>query len=83
MNRTKLLELILSGASDANMPFDAICNLLQHLGFRLRVRGSHHIFTWSGATGKLNLQSSGGKVKPYQVKQIRAFLNQYQIGNKP
>ncbi len=56
--------------------------MLQHLGFRTRVRGSHHVFTWPGITGKLNLQSKGGKVKPYQVKQIRTFLNQYQIGRE-
>jgi hypothetical protein len=38
----KLLIQILSGASDANIPFDGMCELLRYLGFEVRTRGSHH-----------------------------------------
>jgi hypothetical protein len=44
----KTLEKLLRGASDANIRFDEICDLLQAKGFRMRVSGSHHIFTKSG-----------------------------------
>ena len=43
MNRRTLLDRILSGRSDTNIPFEATCNLLENLGFKKRVKGSHHI----------------------------------------
>jgi hypothetical protein len=49
----KTLEKLLRGASDANIRFDEICDLLQAKGFRMRVSGSHHISpnpaSWSGS----------------------------------
>ncbi|TAK62363.1 MAG: type II toxin-antitoxin system HicA family toxin [Bacteroidetes bacterium] len=44
----KLLWTILSGYSDANIAFEELCQLLLHLGFEERVRGSHHIFSREG-----------------------------------
>ncbi len=40
-----------------------------------RISGSHHIFKtpWPGDP-RLNLQSSKGKAKPYQVEQVTAAL---------
>jgi hypothetical protein len=35
----KLLEKILSGAADANIPFDGLCLLLQRLGFMKQTNG--------------------------------------------
>jgi hypothetical protein len=43
--RDKLLVKILLIASDANIPFDLLCQLLRTLGFDERIRGSHHIFS--------------------------------------
>ena len=40
----KLLIRIMSGQSDANIPFVELCNLLLALGFKERVKGDHHIF---------------------------------------
>lgn len=45
----KLLLKILRGNSDANIPFDRLCELLHALGFDERIRGSHHIFSKEGA----------------------------------
>ncbi|MBI5788808.1 MAG: type II toxin-antitoxin system HicA family toxin [Candidatus Schekmanbacteria bacterium] len=78
----KLLEQILRGASDANISFPDVCQLLQKLGFDKRMRGSHHIFTKSGVVEILNLQPKGGKAKPYQVKQIRHMIVKYKLGGK-
>jgi hypothetical protein len=51
--------------------------LLEKLGFQLRIKGDHHIFTKSGVDEILNLQPNGGKAKPYQVKQVRKLLTTY------
>jgi hypothetical protein len=79
----KLLFRILRGASDANIPFDGVRTLLQSLGFRERIRGDHHIFTKKGVEEILNLQPrSGGKAKPYQVKQVRKVILNYRLGGQ-
>ena len=46
--QAKFLDRILRGTSDKNIEFDALCNLLNQLGFVERVRGDHHIFTKDG-----------------------------------
>jgi hypothetical protein len=81
MNRDKLLDRILSGASDANIRFDELCGLLRSLGFAERHKGSsHHIFTYEGVIEILNLQPlRDGHAKPYQVKQVRNLLLKYRI----
>ena len=48
--RRKFIDTILSGRSDANIPFEQTVNLLEYLGFDKRIRGSHHIFTREGGS---------------------------------
>ncbi len=43
--RKKIFARVLRGASDANIAFNELCELLRDLGFDERVRGSHRIFT--------------------------------------
>jgi predicted RNA binding protein YcfA (HicA-like mRNA interferase family) len=76
----KLLAKILSGASDTNISFEQLCQLLIRLGFDERIRGSHHIFTKEGVEEILNLQPKQGKAKAYQAKQVREMLLKYQLG---
>ena len=78
----KLLAKILLGASDTNIFFDQLCQLLIKLGFDERIRGSHHIFTKEGVEEILNLQPKQGKAKTYQVKQVREVLRKYQLGGQ-
>lgn len=40
----KLIFQILRGTSDANISFSDLINLMQHFGFEMRIKGSHHIF---------------------------------------
>jgi hypothetical protein len=75
----KLLERILLGTADANIPFDGLCALLQKLGFQRRMRGSHHIFYMEGVEEILNLQPRGSSAKPYQVKQVRGMILKYKL----
>jgi len=78
-SRAKLLERILLGTSDANIPFEQLRTLLRELGFDERIKGSHHIFTRSGIPEILNLQPKKGKVKVYQVRQIRGIILKYRL----
>lgn len=78
----KLLECILRGTSDANIPFAQMCQLLKKLEFEERIRGSHHIFTKDGIEEIINLQSRGAKAKPYQVKQVRNVILKYKLGGQ-
>jgi len=73
----KLLSQVVSGRADANISFANLCQLLRRLGFSERTRGSHHIFSRAGIEDRINLQESGAKAKPYQVRQVRAVIVKY------
>ena len=78
----KLLLQILQGASDANISFNDLCNLLKKLTFDERIGGSHHIFRKEGIVEKINLQRDGSKAKAYQVRQVRNVILKYNLGGK-
>lgn len=78
----QLLERIIHGRSDANIPFARMCQLLKRLGFEERIRGSHHIFSRDDIEEIINLQSKGSMSKPYQVKQVRNLILKYKLGGK-
>lgn len=75
----KLLLRILRGTSDTNISFADLCQILSHVGFDERIRGSHHIFIKEGVAEILNLQPKAGKAKVYQVKQVRELLIKYKL----
>ncbi len=77
--RRKLLERILSGGSNANIPFEQTRTLLRTLGFSESIRGSHHKFVREGVEELINLQEVEGKCKPYQVRQVREILPRYNL----
>ena len=81
MRVAKTLRRLLSGASDAAIRFDDLCTLLESLGFDKRVKGSHHLFRKAGVEEKINLQREGNNAKPYQVKQARAVILKYKLGD--
>ncbi|MDZ7593291.1 MAG: type II toxin-antitoxin system HicA family toxin [Thiobacillus sp.] len=78
----KLIFQILRGLSDANIAFDDLLHLLKHLGFEMRIRGSHHVFRKTGIPEKINLQKQGAKAKPYQVKQVRETIQKYRLDSE-
>lgn len=53
--------------------------LLTALGFRQRIRGSHHVLVKSNVARPLTLQRKGSKAKPYQVRQVRAVILAYTL----
>jgi len=78
--RTKVLDQILSGRSDANVGFNDLLGVLRGLNFEERIRGSHHIFARQGVTEIINLQPKGAKAKAYQVRQVRNVILKYRLG---
>jgi hypothetical protein len=76
----KMLERILRGTFDTNIPFDGLRSVLKILGFSERMRGSHHIFYKEGVEEILNLQPKGNRAKPYQVRQARHVILKYRLG---
>ncbi|WP_040335818.1 type II toxin-antitoxin system HicA family toxin [Candidatus Magnetobacterium casense] len=78
----KLISQILSGTSDANISFNKIRALIQYLGFKERINGSHHIYSRDDIEEILNIQPKYNKAKSYQVKQIRNIILKYKLGDK-
>ena len=78
----KLLFKVLMGTSDANISFSDLCGLVKRFGFEERTRGSHHVFRKEGIEEKINLQRDDDKAKPYQVRQVRALILKYKLGDE-
>ena len=76
----KILARILFGRCDAAVDFGDLCQLLRHLGFEERIRGSHHIFIRTDVPEILNLQPRNNQAKPYQVKQVRQVILKGELG---
>lgn len=72
-------ERVINGEADANLDFDDVITLLMALGFRQRVRGSHHALMRPKLDRPLTLQRAGNKAKPYQVRQVRAVILAYNL----
>ena len=78
----KLLERVLRGTSDASIPFNDLCGLLERLGFERRTRGSHNVFRRSDVAERPNLQRAGKNAKVYQVRQVRDIILRYRLGEE-
>ena len=76
----KLHQKILTEAAADSIEFRLLCNLLLGLGFDLRIKGSHHVFTRSDIAEIISLQPKGSKAKVYQVRQVRGIFLKYRIG---
>ncbi len=78
----RTLSRVLRGASDSNIQFNRLRQLLLSFGFEERIKGSHHIFRKDGVEERINLQRDGSKAKVYQVRQVRAIILRYGYGKE-
>ena len=78
----KLLVSVMSGTQDTNIPFSDLQKLLTLLGFIVRIKGDHFIYTRDDIEEIINIQPDGNKAKPYQVKQVRNIILKYKLGGK-
>lgn len=76
----KIMLNILSGTKDSNMAFTDLQKILTMLGFVVRIKGDHFIYTKDGIEEIINIQPKGNKAKPYQVKQVRNIILKYKMG---
>jgi predicted RNA binding protein YcfA (HicA-like mRNA interferase family) len=78
MKKHKILEKVLAGSK--NVRFDEFVTLLEDFGFELkRTRGSHHVFTHPKIPRPFPIQPKGKQAKPYQVRQLLALVEQYNL----
>ena len=78
----KLMFSILSGTKDTAFSFSDLQKILDILGFSVRIKGDHFIYTKDGIEEIINIQPDGNKAKPYQVKQVRSIILKYKLGGE-
>ncbi|MBQ5417987.1 MAG: type II toxin-antitoxin system HicA family toxin [Oscillospiraceae bacterium] len=76
----KLFMSIMSGTQDRSISFTDLQKVLTLLGFTVRIKGDHFIYTKDGIEDIINIQPAGNKAKPYQVKQVRNIILKYKLG---
>lgn len=70
-------DIVMGGKSDQNIRFADFRNLILSYGFRERIKGDHYIYKREDIAERINIQPSGSKAKPYQVKQVRMLFEKY------
>jgi len=76
----KLYSIIVSGQSDNNIRYSDFQNLIVDLGFVYqRQEGSHRIYRHPIYRIRIVIQPHGNKAKGYQVKQLRALIEKYNL----
>jgi predicted RNA binding protein YcfA (HicA-like mRNA interferase family) len=76
----KIKAALLEAGKDYGHRFGDAVHYLQASGWRMRLKGSHHIFRRPGIPILLNLQpEQDGKAKAYQIRQVRQVLIQFDL----
>ncbi len=78
-NIKKTLTKVLDGRFDKSISFNQLRLLLKRLGFKEKIKSSHHIFVRDDVIEILNIQPKGKHAKPYQVKQVREVILKYKL----
>ena len=69
----------MSGKADGNIKFADLQHVLKYLGFSVRIKGDHFIYTKDGVEEIINIQPAGNKAKNYQVRQVRSIILKYKL----
>lgn len=78
MNREEIYNKLKK--SPKNVRFKDLCRNAEVFGFVFKGgKGSHNIYSKTGVREQLNFQNSGGKAKPYQVKQFIKIIENYNL----
>jgi predicted RNA binding protein YcfA (HicA-like mRNA interferase family) len=74
--RSKVFDRVMQG--QGTIAFRDFERLLAALGFKHeRTAGSHRIYIHPKATRPLSIQPRGKDAKPYQVRQLRAMIEEF------
>ena len=77
----KVRANILSGKSDKNISEEDMKFFLSKIGAEhRRTTGSHFQYSIDDIPELINIQPKNGKIKPYQVKEVRNIVNKYKLG---
>lgn len=77
----KIRADILSGKADKNISEQDMKFFLSKIGtLHKRTNGSHMQYSIDDIPELINIQPENGKIKPYQVKEIRKIVNKYKLG---
>lgn len=72
---------IMSGRSDANISEEDMKFFLSKIGASYKnTQGSHMKYWIDGIPELINIQPIDGKIKPYQVKEVRNIVTKYKLG---
>jgi predicted RNA binding protein YcfA (HicA-like mRNA interferase family) len=75
--RAKLIDAIRNNPRDVR--FDDACKMAEWLGFVWKGgKGSHRSFARKREPTILNFQSHGGRIKPYQGRQLVDMIEKYE-----
>ncbi len=67
-------------SSTSRTDWSDLHRLLGDLGFeRVRVSGSHQIFSHPSISELINLQEVKGQAKPYQLRQLLRLIERYDL----
>ncbi|MCI9176039.1 MAG: type II toxin-antitoxin system HicA family toxin [Lachnospiraceae bacterium] len=79
----KIRSDILSGKCDKNISETDMSFFLDKIGaMHKRTNGSHMQYTIDNVPELINIQPKNGKIKPYQVKEIRNIVKKYKLGGE-
>ncbi len=70
----KLIQKILEGK---NTSYEEAKNVLFHLGFELKIRGSHHIFRKNGYIKNVSIKRRS-QLLPYQMRDLKEILRDHE-----
>ena len=67
-------------ATPRSIGFSDVLRVATHYFGEPRIKGSHHIFKmpWAGDP-RINIQNSGDRAKPYQVRQLLLAVEKYEL----
>ena len=74
---SKIFAYVMNGRKDNNIPFSDLQRVLDSLGFKHRIKGSHHVYWHDNVEEIINIQPDGDNAKAYQVKQVRNIILRY------
>ncbi|MDR0916929.1 MAG: type II toxin-antitoxin system HicA family toxin [Oscillospiraceae bacterium] len=78
MNKRKLFQSIVN--NQKNVKYDDFVVVMQAFGFVLkRTVGSHNVFKNPDIGEIMNVQNVNGEAKPYQIKQLLALIERYNV----
>jgi hypothetical protein len=78
MNAKKLLAKLSN--SQTNVRFGDLVKLARAVGFQKKGGdGSHEVYAHPAVKEILNLQRDGGQAKPYQVRQLLKYIEEYNL----